>query len=152
MPTSTESFTLWQLPAQTHNQMNSYVLRTTHGHIIAIDQRRGNAFAAQDLLADAIQTYKAAIAADADLRDAYYSLGKVYARREAFDEAVAQFEAAVERDSTYARAHFALGNLHEQRGTPEEARGAYAAFLRHWQGDEEMAATVHDRISQLRSD
>jgi beta-lactamase superfamily II metal-dependent hydrolase len=37
MPTSTESFTLWQLPAQTHNQMNSYVLRTAHGQIIAID-------------------------------------------------------------------------------------------------------------------
>ena len=37
MPTNTERFTLWQLPAQTHNQMNSYVLRTANGHLIAID-------------------------------------------------------------------------------------------------------------------
>ena len=51
MSTSTESFTLWQLPSQSfatklpraanfpppNNQMNSYVLRTAHGHLIAID-------------------------------------------------------------------------------------------------------------------
>ena len=37
MPTSIERFTLWQLPAQTHNQMNRHVLRTAHGHLIAID-------------------------------------------------------------------------------------------------------------------
>ena len=32
-----ETFTLWQLPSQTPNQMNSYVLRTVHGDVIAID-------------------------------------------------------------------------------------------------------------------
>ena len=51
MSTSTESFTLWQLPSPSfatklpraanfpppNNQMNSYVLRTAHGHLIAID-------------------------------------------------------------------------------------------------------------------
>ena len=29
--------TLWQLPAQTGNQMNSYVMRTAHGRLIVID-------------------------------------------------------------------------------------------------------------------
>ena len=32
-----ETFTLWQLPSQTPSQMNSYVLRTVHGDVIAID-------------------------------------------------------------------------------------------------------------------
>lgn len=32
-----ETFTLWQLPSQTPKQMNSYVLRTVHGDVIAID-------------------------------------------------------------------------------------------------------------------
>lgn len=32
-----DAFTLWQLPSQTSNQMNSYVIRTAHGDVIAID-------------------------------------------------------------------------------------------------------------------
>lgn len=32
-----QTFTLWQLPSQTGSQMNSYVLRTAHGEVIAID-------------------------------------------------------------------------------------------------------------------
>ena len=32
-----QTFTLWQLPSQTGIQMNSYVLRTAHGEVIAID-------------------------------------------------------------------------------------------------------------------
>lgn len=32
-----DSHTLWQLPAQTHSQMNSYVLRTSRGQVVVID-------------------------------------------------------------------------------------------------------------------
>lgn len=32
-----KSFTLWQLPEQTHSQMMSYVIRTTGGEVIVID-------------------------------------------------------------------------------------------------------------------
>ena len=32
-----ETLTLWQLPSQTRSQMNSYVIRTVHGDVIAID-------------------------------------------------------------------------------------------------------------------
>lgn len=32
-----KSFTLWQLPEQTHSQMMSYVIRTPNGKVIAID-------------------------------------------------------------------------------------------------------------------
>lgn len=32
-----ETFTLWQLPSQTPNQMNSYVLRTVGGQVVVID-------------------------------------------------------------------------------------------------------------------
>lgn len=32
-----KAFTLWQLPAQTGGQMNSYVMRTAHGAVIVID-------------------------------------------------------------------------------------------------------------------
>ncbi len=34
---TTHSFTVWQLPAQTKSQMNSYVIRTVHGKLLAID-------------------------------------------------------------------------------------------------------------------
>jgi len=32
-----KTFVLWQLPAQTGNQMNSYVIRTGHGRVVVID-------------------------------------------------------------------------------------------------------------------
>ncbi|MFH1567510.1 MAG: MBL fold metallo-hydrolase [Gemmatimonadota bacterium] len=37
MQSSAPTFTLWQLPAQTRSQMNSYVLRTHRGQVVVID-------------------------------------------------------------------------------------------------------------------
>lgn len=36
-PDAPSTFTLWQLPNQTHTQMMSYVIRTVHGAVIVID-------------------------------------------------------------------------------------------------------------------
>ena len=99
----------------------------------------------------AIAAYRAALACDAELRDAYYGLGMALARGDSLTEAIAQFEEVVRRDSTHARSHYALGQAYEQQGTAAAARRAYGAFIRHWRGDEKMLAAAQSRIAHLQT-
>ena len=102
-------------------------------------------------LEKAISAYRAALACDAELRDAYYGLGMALARRESLTEAIAQFEEVVRRDSTHARSHYALGQAYEQQGEAAAARLAYGAFVRHWRGDEKVLAAAQSRIEHLQT-
>jgi Tfp pilus assembly protein PilF len=57
-------------------------------------------------------------------------------------EATDALHRAVQIDSSYARAWLHLGNLHLSAGKSEDAADAWRRFLRHWQGDKEIAERV----------
>jgi tetratricopeptide (TPR) repeat protein len=85
---------------------------------------------AQGDLTAAVAGYRAAVAADPELAQAYINLGGLLARGGAFEEAIAVERTALRLHPDDAFAHVNLGNALLETGRLDEAEGHYQAALR----------------------
>ncbi len=92
---------------------------------------RGEAYAAQSRMKEALGDFSRAVAIDSDYTLAWFNRGDAYAWLEQYDEAVHDMKEALRCDSTFAPAHFGLGEINMILGRHDLAIENLTEAIRH---------------------
>ena len=113
----------------------------------------GNVYALQGDLEKAVSAYRAALACDAELRDAYYGFGHGFGPGASpWRRPSPQFEEVVRLRLHSMRApttRWAKPTRNRARSRRRALRTE--AFVRHWRGDEKVLAAAQSRIAHLQT-
>jgi len=110
----------------------------------SLERKRGD-------LQEALVSYRAAADLDSNALEAHREIGAISVLMGQRQSAIEAFEHVVRLEPTSAETYLGLGVLYEEAGDLPQAAHAYERFLEHWQGGEQAARDVSDRLRNLRS-